>query len=503
MVKKTNNKNQSQRKKVVSTRSSTRIELPRIVARQDETYRPVRQLNEAVNMKFEQAKGNAATPKQRTRITHTQENYNVRQQRQRKVTSRGYDNTRREKKQHSSEDVKRKNRHSTMEQLSSDVSYDVLNSIENARKNQAQLWNKKDVDNAKNMQNIVNRDFLMIPGYQNMISAYNPYTQSYEIKQVFDDATRLHNYVNAASFAAGAAQAPLKFGLSLGAMYAGNKVGDKAVDLGMKWFTPYNSWYDYANKKWGYNEEEAQHSNPGGWILGGLGMFLGPKLANTKLLQYRPWVPIRKGYYYRTGENLGEYAVRDGVIRGGEVKPDTPFFQKGEIYSTDAKSYWSAPKNKWTGQSWRTSKHDVLVNKGKGNYEWSPVDFDGNIPDKGKIRIVYNEDGSVRSMWNGNTSITKGEVTPLVDGKPGLANPADFDLYQPIIIKNPLGLRNKLGQVKDLNIGWWKKPLKVEYTPERWSQSSTLSSQALNQHVQDDEAIKMFKEYGGKPLPEQ
>jgi hypothetical protein len=37
--------------------------MPRIVARQDETYRPVRQLNEAVNMNFEQAKSNATTPK--------------------------------------------------------------------------------------------------------------------------------------------------------------------------------------------------------------------------------------------------------------------------------------------------------------------------------------------------------------------------------------------------------------------------------------------------------
>lgn len=287
MTKKTNNKNQPQRKKVVSTRSSTRIEIPRIVARQDETYRPVRQLNEAVNMKFEQAKGNASTPKQRTRITHAQENYNVKQQRQRQVTSRGYDHTRREKQQHKREDIERINRQHTVEQFSSNIPYSVTNSIENARRNQAQLWDKDKVDNARNMQNMVNRDFLVMPGYQSMISAYNPYTQSQEIGQTFSDATRLHGYVNAAQMATAAGMAPLKFGLSLGAMYAGNKLGDKAVDLGMKWFTPYNSWYDYANKKWGYNEQEAQRSNPGGWVLGGLGMFLGPKLANTK-----PFVPF-------------------------------------------------------------------------------------------------------------------------------------------------------------------------------------------------------------------
>lgn len=41
---------------------------PRIVARQDETYRPVRQLNEAVNMGYERMKSKATTPRQQVVI---------------------------------------------------------------------------------------------------------------------------------------------------------------------------------------------------------------------------------------------------------------------------------------------------------------------------------------------------------------------------------------------------------------------------------------------------
>ena len=309
-----NNKKQPQKKKIIQRAPRIHTDTPRIVARQDETYRPVRQLNEAVNMNFEKAKSNAVTPRQRTRITHAQENYNVKQRRQRQVTSRGYDNTRREKQQHKSEDTERKNRQYTVEQFSSNIPYSITNSIENARKNQAQLWDKDKVDNTRNMQNMVNRDFLVMPGYQSMISAYNPYTQSQEIGQTFSDATRLHGYVNAAQMATAAGMTPLKFGLSLGAMYAGNKIGDKAVDLGMKQFTPYNSWYDYANKKWGYNEQEAQRSNPGGWVLGGLGLFLGPKLANTK-----PFIPLRLSYELSDPAHLQNV----GYISTSEQNPAT------------------------------------------------------------------------------------------------------------------------------------------------------------------------------------
>ena len=175
---KNNSKKQPQKKKIPQRPLSIHVDMPRIVARQDETYRPIRQSNEAINWGYEKLKGKAATPKQRAKISHAQENFKVRQGRYQQVVTRGYDTTRREKQQQKSEDTERRNQQHAIEQLSSNIPYSVINSIENARKNQDQLWDKDKVDNARNMQNMVNRDFLVIPGYQSMISAYNPYTQS-------------------------------------------------------------------------------------------------------------------------------------------------------------------------------------------------------------------------------------------------------------------------------------------------------------------------------------
>lgn len=118
---------------------------PKVVARQDETYRPVVQLNQAVNMGYERAKANASTPKQRAKISHAQENYNVRQQRQRQVTSRGYGHTRRERQHHKRQDADRVKRQKAVEQLSSDTP--IV-----AQRPQAQLWDKDKVDLAKTQQ---------------------------------------------------------------------------------------------------------------------------------------------------------------------------------------------------------------------------------------------------------------------------------------------------------------------------------------------------------------
>lgn len=59
MGKKANNKSkkQPQKKKIPPRPLSIRVDMPRIVARQDETYRPVRQTNEAINQGYEKLLG--------------------------------------------------------------------------------------------------------------------------------------------------------------------------------------------------------------------------------------------------------------------------------------------------------------------------------------------------------------------------------------------------------------------------------------------------------------
>ena len=116
-----------------------------MVARQDETYRPVRQLNEAINRSYERIKAKTTTPRQKVIISQKQENYNVAQRRQRQVTTQGYEHTKRQKQQYKKEDIQRAKRHRAERALSSDKP--VI-----TQRPQAQLWDKDKVDLAKTQQ---------------------------------------------------------------------------------------------------------------------------------------------------------------------------------------------------------------------------------------------------------------------------------------------------------------------------------------------------------------
>lgn len=178
MGEKANNKSkkQPQKKKILPRPLSIHVDMPKIVARQDETYRPVRQSNEAINQGYEKLKGKATTPKELAKISNIQENFNVRQGRHQQVVTRGYDTTKREKQQHKSEDIERKNRQRTLEQLSSDAPYSVTNNIENARRNQAQLQQ----DNRSNWER---------QQAQNMYDL-NAWQQRYKYWQNIENTTR-------------------------------------------------------------------------------------------------------------------------------------------------------------------------------------------------------------------------------------------------------------------------------------------------------------------------
>lgn len=178
MGEKANNKSkkQPQKKKILPRPLSIHVDMPKIVARQDETYRPVRQSNEAINQGYEKLKGKATTPKELAKISNVQENFNVRQGRHQQVVTRGYDTTKREKQQHKSEDIERKNRQRTLEQLSSDAPYSVTNNIENARRNQAQLQQ----DNRSNWER---------QQAQNLYDL-NAWQQRYNYRQNIENTTR-------------------------------------------------------------------------------------------------------------------------------------------------------------------------------------------------------------------------------------------------------------------------------------------------------------------------
>ena len=308
---------------------------------------------------------------------------------------------------------------------------------------QDQLWDADEVDRAKNMQNIVQNNLLTNQGYQDLISSYNPYTQQAEIEQAYNDANKLNEIVNTAQVATAAAANPMNFALSMAAMYAGNKVGDKIADKVVDWTTPYENWNEYANAKWGYDEQDGDYSNPGGLILGAAGMFYGPKgfkqLGNAaeNVLQYRTKIPINENYYYRqgrVGEGIVEDAENSGVIRAG-VDPLTgkqhfnnPYFNKGKLH------YGNDPN------------YETIVNKGAGNYDWAVMNGADQIMPNGKITVSgYNGKGTV--------DVDFGFRTPLVNGKSNMASAADFEVYEPINIK-------MFGRT--FNIGYKKRLLGVD-----------------------------------------
>lgn len=142
---------------------------PRVVARQDEAYRPIRQLNEAVNRSYERVKNRATTPRQKLVVSQKQENYNVAQGRQRQVTTKGYEPTKKQKQQYRQEDIKRAKRHRVEKAFNSDKPIVVQTP-------QAQLWDKDKVDLAKTQQAFY-RDAAANIGV-NWGNNLDPYSQS-------------------------------------------------------------------------------------------------------------------------------------------------------------------------------------------------------------------------------------------------------------------------------------------------------------------------------------
>lgn len=190
---------------------------------------------------------------------------------------------------------------------------------------QDQLWDADAVERAKNQQNILNSFLLVNQGYRDMVNGYSPYTNQQEINNIYNDAKVLSDVVNTGQAVTGLISSPIRFGLGLGAMYLGNKVGDKITDGVVRITTPYNSWNELAHAKWGWDEENGSASNPGGLLLGGAGLLFGPKLANVpkeyylSYLRHPTWVTYQHGTpeifninEARTGSfnNIGLHASR-------------------------------------------------------------------------------------------------------------------------------------------------------------------------------------------------
>ena len=174
---------------------------PRVVAKQDEAYRPIRQLNEAVNRSHERVKSRATTPRQKLVVSQKQENYNVAQRRQRQVTTKGYEPTKKEQQQYKREDIKRAKRHRVEKALSSDKPIIV-------QTQQAQLWDKDKADLAKTQQAFY-RDAAANVGVD-WGNRLDPYTQGDLINGAFKSfgTTNLVPYTLPATALLGGANLP-------------------------------------------------------------------------------------------------------------------------------------------------------------------------------------------------------------------------------------------------------------------------------------------------------
>lgn len=150
---------------------------------------------------------------------------------------------------------------------------------------------------------------------------------------------------------------------------------------------------------------------------------------------YRPAVPINEGYYYRQGTGLIQDAIDSGVIRAGQSSFTGgqefvyPYFYKGLLrYS---------PKN--------PAYEEIIVNTGKGNYDWAGLNGGNGLTSKTLTRRSRLNPSRTQQAINRNR-------TPLVDGQPNIASAADFDAYKPINI-NLFGKRFNIGYLK--NPGDW------------------------------------------------
>lgn len=238
------------------------VEIPRIVARSDNTYAPQQRIYNRRNAQYDLSSWNAESPKQRTKINHQKDEYNKRERRNRQVTTKGREHTKAVKAKHNIEDAQDKKYQAVIEDLSTDTPYWLLNQKPD------QLWDKDAVDRAKNQREWLGNSFWTTgSGWQARANNLDPYTQRELINEDFQRASFLPRLVGeTATTLVPLGVAPGKFVKGAAAGYLGGKLNDVAINA----FTPYSSWNDMANKRWGWNETEGMLTNPGGW-LGGFG----------------------------------------------------------------------------------------------------------------------------------------------------------------------------------------------------------------------------------------
>lgn len=238
------------------------VEIPRIVARSDNTYAPQRRIYNRRNAQYDLSSWNAESPKQRSKINHQKDEYNKREYRNRQVTTKGKEATKAVKAKRKIQDAQDKQYQAAMEDLSTDTPYWLLHQTPD------QLWDKDAVDRAKNQREWLGNSFWTTgSGWQARANNLDPYTQRELINEDFQRASFLPRLVaETATTLVPLGAAPGKFVKGAAAGYLGGKVNDAAI----KAFTPYSSWNDMANKRWGWNETEGMLTNPGGW-LGGFG----------------------------------------------------------------------------------------------------------------------------------------------------------------------------------------------------------------------------------------
>lgn len=174
-----------------------------------------------------------------------------------------------------------------------------------------------------------------------------------------------------------------------------------------------------------------------------------------------PSITRNPNYYYRQGSGLIEDARQSGVIRAG-VNPligrqdfQFPFFQKGGLHYGDAE--WMP---------------DIIINKGKGNFEWQPVNSVGFVK-PGQL------DHNMR--------------TPLVNGQTNIADASQFSTLKPVrigrrtigYIEKPLIKNdNTFGTVNELyNNASKNKPL------------SSLSEEDIPSQFKTDNKVDLIKLY--------
>lgn len=151
------------------------------------------------------------------------------------------------------------------------------------------------------------------------------------------------------------------------------------------------------------------------WLLGTVGKVV--KGAGIPIGNGAKWhlkLPINENYYYRQGNNLIADAENTGVI-AVKSKPSKDFVtSKGHVFNF-GKTFdvpFFSKGSPWYGTN---NKLEVIVNTGKGNYDWMPI----------------TKGGRFRSTADRSNSSIMSRVTPLVNGEAGVADVSDFIGFTP------------------------------------------------------------------------